>query len=129
MDLVDDVYLVLPDLWGDPNLIDQAADIVHRVVGCRIEFKNVEGIILVFPLLAVLVYPLGQNPGTGGLADSPGATEQQGLCQMIVFNGTEQGVGYGLLSHHILKGLWAVFPGGYYEWFQYGKIDFIQLQI
>ena len=41
VNLVDDVYLVLADLWRDAYLVNQGTDIVHRVVRCSIEFVYV----------------------------------------------------------------------------------------
>src|SRR5690554_1694678 len=45
--LVDDVNAVLAHLWRDAHLIDKEADIVHRVIARRIQFVNIEGLVLV----------------------------------------------------------------------------------
>ncbi len=42
VNLVDDVDFVLPDLRRDPYLVDQIADVIHGVVGCRVELVDVE---------------------------------------------------------------------------------------
>ena len=42
VDLVDDVDLVLPNLRGNPHLVDQTADVFHRVVGRGVQLVDVE---------------------------------------------------------------------------------------
>ena len=41
MHLVDDVYPILPCRRGDVDLIDEVADVVDGVVGCRVELKDI----------------------------------------------------------------------------------------
>ena len=47
MYLIDDVDLVNAHLRGNPNLVDQTPDIIHRIVGSAVEFIDVEGSIFI----------------------------------------------------------------------------------
>ena len=109
MDLINNINLVLACLRGNAYLIYQTSDIVHRVVGSRIKFKNIEGKILIFPFRPILVDLFGQNTGTGGFAHTSWTAEQQGLGQMVVLDGIEQGIGNGRLAHNILECLGSIF--------------------
>ena len=47
MHLVDDVYPILPCRGGDVDLIDEVANVVDGVVGCRVELKDIVRPLLV----------------------------------------------------------------------------------
>ena len=100
VDLVDDVDFVLSDLWWDPHLVDQAADVFHRVVGGSVQLVDVErGVVvegaarLTFVAgLKVLgrveaVDGLSHDTGAGGLAHTARTAKQEGLCQSVVADG------------------------------------------
>ena len=63
--LIDDIHFVLPGLWRDTNLVNQAPDIVYRVIGSRIEFKHIKSKIFGRVIIAFLVYFTGQYSGAG----------------------------------------------------------------
>ena len=115
--LINDVDLVLSYLWRNTYLVYQVSNIIHRVIGSGIQFKDVEGKIFIGILIPVLVDLLGQDTGAGSFTYSPRTGKKQGLCQVIMFNGIEQRVGYSLLAHNVFEGLRAVFPCRYYKMF------------
>ena len=39
--LVDDIYLILTNLWRDTHLLHQLANVIHRVIRSSIEFVNI----------------------------------------------------------------------------------------
>ena len=41
VDLVDYEYRVATLLWDDAHLLDEVADVIHRVVRCRIELVDI----------------------------------------------------------------------------------------
>ena len=41
MHLVDDICLILTNLWRDAYLLHQLANVIHRVIGSSIEFVNI----------------------------------------------------------------------------------------
>jgi hypothetical protein len=86
--LIDDIYLIFSYLGRDPDLVDQVAYIVNGVVGSGIQFVYVEGsrtverntgLAFVARLYTVpgieTVDRLGQDAGTGGLANTPGTAK------------------------------------------------------
>ena len=56
--LVDDVDLESAYLRGEAHLINQLADVVHRLIGGRIQLKNIKAVILIGPGV-YLVDPAG----------------------------------------------------------------------
>ena len=42
MNLIDDIDFVFPHLRGNPNLVNQVADVVNAVVRGSIELMNIE---------------------------------------------------------------------------------------
>ena len=73
--LVDDVHFVFARLWRNTHLIYKASDIIHRIIGSRIELKNIEGEILILPFGTILVYFFGQDSGTSCFTNAPWATK------------------------------------------------------
>lgn len=118
VDLIDDEDPVFSHLRSDPYLFYQAANIIYRIVGGRIELQNVE---LIIPLLrarfsgilGLIVDHPGQDPGAGGFPYSAGAGKKKGLSEVIIFNGFQQGLGDMLLPHYFVKLLGTVLPGRY----------------
>src|SRR5690606_15483994 len=118
MYLIDNIYFVLPYLWWDPDLGSEFPDIVYRVVGRGIQFKNVECKILVIGCSRTLVDLFCQDTGTSSFAYPSRTREQQGLRQMIIFNGVGQCIGNSLLPNDILECLGPIFSSRYYKGFQ-----------
>lgn len=97
VNLVDDIDLVLADLRWDAHLVNQAADVVNRVVGGSVEFVDVErGVVVegaarlafvagfeVFGRVET-VDGLGHDTGTGGLAHATRTAKQEGLRQGVI---------------------------------------------
>ena len=109
-------------LRGKAHLIDQVADVVHRVVTGRIQFKDVKAEILVSRCFTVFgIDHFGQDAGAGGFTHPPWSGEEQGLGQVILANGIEQGVRHVLLTNYLIKGLGAIFPCRDDEIFHRGK--------
>ena len=124
MNLVNDVDLILSDLWGDSHLIDQTTDVFNGVVGSSVQFVDVErGVVvegaarLAFVAgLHVLsriqaVDGLGHDAGAGGLAHASWAAKQKGLRQSVVADGVLQCVGDGALTHNSVEGHRPIFSG------------------
>jgi hypothetical protein len=98
-------------------LIDQISDIINRIVGSGIQFKNIKGKILAFLFGAIRIYFFGKNSGTGCFSYATRASEKQGLSEVIVLDGVLQSIGNSLLPNNVLKNDGAVFAGRYYEVF------------
>ena len=119
--LVDDEHLVATRLGRNLYLLDEFADVLHGVVGGRIEFVDVERTPLVegaarLALIARLALCIGmrtvdglrKNAGTGGLAYTTGTAEEVGMRQLVGPDGIEQGSGQDTLTHHRVEGGRAV---------------------
>ena len=124
MHLVDDIHLVFSNLGRDPHLVDQVADIIHRIVGCGIELMDIKRCGAVerqarFALIAGLhlvdrveaVDRLGQDTGAGGLANPPRAAKKERLGQLVVPDRVLQCRGDRVLPDYRVERRWPVFPG------------------
>ena len=116
MHLVDDVDFVLAGLGGVAHLLHQRADILHRVVGRRVQLMHVERSVFLeghagragATSLGVrtqvgAVYRLGQDAGTSGFTHPARATKQERLGQVLALNGILQRGSDVLLPHHTTK--------------------------
>ena len=123
VNLVDDVHLVLPDLRGDAYLLHQVADVVNRVVRCRVELVDVERSVVVertarlafvagFHVLSGVeaVDGLGHDACASGLSYTSGSAEEVGLGERMVADGVLQRRGDRLLAYHRVKSRGPVFP-------------------
>lgn len=135
VDLVDDIHLVVADLRWDAHLVNEAADVVNRVVGCGIEFVDVERGVVVegaarFAFVAGFkvfgwmqaVDGLGHDAGASGLAHASRTAKQKGLGQSVVADGVFQGRCDGLLTHHGVKSRWSILSCRYDEVFHFSQI-------
>jgi len=124
MNFIDDVHLVLAQLRGNAYLVDQGPDAVYRIIGGSVQFKDVEGTLVVetetgFTGIAGLslwsrvqtIDGFGKNSGTGGFANASGTAKQVGVRQLVVFDRVFQRGCEGGLPDHRLKGVGAVFAG------------------
>ena len=121
MNLIDDEERILAYLRHDAHLLDQSADVVHRVVRCGIELVDVERASLVegaarFALVAGLravgiqaVDCLGEDTRTGGLTHAARPAEEVGVRQLTTLDGVFQRRGDALLSHYRFECRGAVF--------------------
>ena len=93
--LVDDVDAVAAYLRRDAHLIDQVADVVHRVVRRGVELVDVERAVFVegfarFAFVARFgicgrveaVDRFGEDTRAGGLAHAARSAEEVGVCQL-----------------------------------------------
>ena len=93
--LVDDEHLVASHLRRNTRLLHQRLDVLHRVVRCSIQLKDVQRALLVEGLAAfalaagftvgtgmLAVDGLSKNTGTSGLSYTTRATEQISMCQL-----------------------------------------------
>ena len=115
MHLVDNIDLILTNLWRNPNLIDQVPDIIHRIIRGSIKFEDIECKILVFHFIAVLIDLFGQYSRAGRLTYTSGSCKQQCLRQMIIGDSIVKCTGDGALTHHIFEVGRSVFSGRYNE--------------
>ena len=126
VNLVDDIYLIFPDLRRDAYLVYQGTDVLHRVVRSGIQFVDVVRALLVecqarFALVACLsigfrrkaIDGFGKNTGTSGLAHTARTAEQVGMSQLAGGDSIFQGSGQGALSYHRIEGRGTVFTGRY----------------
>src|SRR5690348_11512454 len=122
MNLVNDINLEFSELRGKAHLLNQSADIIHRVVGSGIQFVNVQGSSFIegstgFTLSASFyifclietVDGLGEDTRASGFTYTSGTAKQECLSQMVVFDGVFQRIGNRSLPHYRIKGLRAVF--------------------
>ena len=91
MDLVDDEYRVAAHLRDDAHLLDQRADVLHRVVRRGVQLVDVQRAALVeraarFALVARFgavgaqaVDGLCEDAGAGGLSHAAGTAEEVGM--------------------------------------------------
>lgn len=115
VNLVDDVHLVFSKLGRVAHLIDQIADVVHRVVGGGVEFVDVQGVGVFRSALLETVDHAGYDTRTGGFSHSPWPAKQHGLRQLLTFNGVLERCGDVLLTHHLFKPLRSVLSRRYYK--------------
>src|SRR5210317_48432 len=111
MHLINNIYFVLTYLWWNSNLINQVAYIVHMIVGCRVEFKNVKGKITLFGLPFLCINDLCKNSCTSGFTYATGASEQKGLGQLVLCDLMHQGFSHVRLPHDFFESIWPIFPG------------------
>lgn len=126
MDLIYYIYAVGTDLRWDSYLLGQCPYIIHRIVGCRIQFMYAVGTIFIKGLarftlvtsLSMLRYietinGLGEYPRTSGLTYPPRSAEQICMSQMVIYYGVLQGSGDGWLTNNIIESGGSVFSGRY----------------
>ena len=107
--LVDDVHLVFALLRRDANLIHDAADVLHLVVGGRVKLKHVERHRLVLHVKPI--DGTGKNPRRRGLPHPARPAEQIGLCNLPRRNALLQRLRDARLPHHGIPGLGPIFAG------------------
>ncbi|CAI8409997.1 MAG: Uncharacterised protein [Cryomorphaceae bacterium] len=81
--LINNVHLEFPGLRRKTYLVNQATDVIYRVVRSGIQFKDVQRQFL-FAQLGTRIDYFGENARTRGLTYTARTTEQQGLRQMVV---------------------------------------------
>src|SRR5690606_17603228 len=99
VNFVDDVDLVLAVLRRVPHLVDQVADVVHRIVGCGVQFEDVQRIE--FRLIFEAVDQPCDDPRAGGFAHAAGTAKEECLRQLVVVDGIFQRGGDVLLTYHL----------------------------
>ena len=123
VNLVDDEHLVLADLRRNPHLLDEHADVLHRVVRSRVKLVDVVRASLVerlarLALAARLPVRLGieavdglrEDAGTGRLAHATRTAEQIRMRQPSALDGILQRHRQRTLSHHRVERHRAVLP-------------------
>ena len=105
--LVDDVHLVFALLRRDPDLVHNAADVLHLVVGGRVKLKHVERHRLL--LTVKPIDGLGEDARRGGLPHPTRTAEKVGLSDLARGDALLQGLGDAGLPHHRVPGLGTVF--------------------
>src|SRR5258707_9046474 len=91
--LIDDIYIAFPWLRGESHLLYQGPDIVNRVIAGGVQFVDVEGGAVVegyagrtgvtglaFRADVLAIDGLGQDTGTGGLANATRTAKQESMC-------------------------------------------------
>ena len=126
MYLIDNIHLILTDLWRNPHLLYQLADIIYRIIGRGIQFMNVIGTLFIeshtrltcITSLSILsrshtVDSLGKDTCTRGFSYSTRPAKQIGMRQFLRGNGILQCRSQCPLAHHRLKGRRTIFTGRY----------------
>lgn len=124
VDLVDDEHLVLSHLRRDAYLLNEVADIVHRVVAGSIQLMDavrtslVEGAArltlvagLAIGVKVLAVDRLGKDAGTCCLAYATRAAEQISMRQLVIPDRILQGGGQTFLTYHRVESHRTVFSG------------------
>ena len=122
--LVDDEHLVPSHLRRYAHLVDEAADVLHRVVAGGIQLVDVERAALVegtarLALVASLalgrqvlaVDGLGKDACARGLSHATRTAEQVCMRQLVLADGVLQRGGQSLLANHRVERRRTVFPG------------------
>jgi hypothetical protein len=89
MNLIDYIYAVFPNLGEYSHLINQAPDVIHRLIGCSIQFVDVVGTRFIegfarFTLFTGFdafrqvktVKGFRKDPGAGGFTYTPRTAEK-----------------------------------------------------
>jgi hypothetical protein len=84
VDLVYNIDFELTELRRVAHLIDQAADILHRVVGGGIQFENIERVGLGLFLKAV--DEPGHNAGAGSFTYTPRGPQNSRACASLLLS-------------------------------------------
>ena len=124
VNLVNNENLVLAYLRRDARLLHQRLDVLHAIVGCSIELKDVKRALFVERLtaftlstsLTVLrgrhtVDGLRKDACTGGLTHTAWSAEEVSMSQFSALHGIFQRGSQCLLSHHRIEGDRAIFTG------------------
>ena len=124
--LVDDIDAVTPDLRRNAHLIDQRANVVHRIVRGSIEFVYVERALLVesaarFALVAGFavggwvraVDSFGKNACAGGFAHATRTAKEVSVRQMVGSDGIFERRGECLLPYYRLECCGTIFARRY----------------
>ena len=112
----------------DKILLNQVADIVHRVIRRSVELVDGEAASLVEALARLTlatsvalgswveaVDGLGEDARAGGFAHTPWAAEEIGVCEFLPCDGVFEGCGDVALAHNRFEGLRAVFASRDYK--------------
>src|ERR1043165_3170964 len=102
--LIDDGYLIATLLRCKAYTVYEFPDIIHRVIGGGIQFKDVERGILIegaagrtfaaslnIGCQILAINGSGENTRTGGLSYAPGTAKQEGMCKVLSANGILEG--------------------------------------
>src|SRR5690606_2484731 len=111
MHLINNINLVFSNLRRDSNLINQIANIVNGIVGCGIQFENVESEIFAFLFIPVRIYFFGKNSCTGCFSNATWSLEKHSMGKMFVFYGVFKSIGNCLLPNNVFKNGGAVLSG------------------
>ena len=87
MHLINNIHLVFTNLRRDANLIDQIPDIIYRIIGSCIQFKNIESKIFIRSMGIILIDHFCKNTGASSFSYSAWTCKQQSLGQVIMLNG------------------------------------------
>ena len=122
MNLIDDIHLVFTHLRRDSYLVDQMTDILHRIITRGIQFKDIEGVILVWIAPILGVNHFGQNPSASCLSNAPRTRKQKGLSQFIVVDFMHQRLSHLVLTDHIFERGWTILSSRNNKLIHYCKV-------
>ena len=124
VNLINDKHLVLANLRRDARLLHQRLDVLHAIVGCSIELKDVKRALFVECLTAFTlstsltilrgrhtVDGLRKDACTGSLTHTAWSAEEVGMSQLSALHGILQRGCQRLLSYHCVEGDRAIFTG------------------
>jgi hypothetical protein len=106
VNLVNDVDFELAKLRGIANLVDKVTNVIYRVVGSGVQFKNIQGIAVLF---FKAIDQSGYDARTSGFAYTTGTAKQKGLRKFIGVDGIFERGGNVFLSHYFIKACGSVF--------------------
>ena len=121
---VDDIDLVFPHLRRDTYLLDQRANVIDRIVRCRVQLMDIQRPLLVkrparLARIACLargrqihaVDCLGKDTRARCLSHPARAAEQISMCQLIAQDSIPQRSGQRFLPDHAVERRRTVFSG------------------
>ena len=125
MDLVDDVDLVAAPRRCVLHGFEQFAHVVHAGARGGVDLDHVDESALVHVHATaafatglrghtrLTVQALGQDAGDGGLANTAGAGEQEGVVQSFLVDAVDQGTGYVFLADQLVERAGTPLAGEY----------------
>ena len=126
MHLVDNKDLIFSDWRWNTHLVDQGTDVVNRVIGGCIEFRDIIRTLLVeclagfafvtgFPVGSRIqtIDRLGKDTGARSLTHSTGTAKEIGMSQLVTLYCIFECSCQGLLAYHTTKSRRTVFPCRY----------------
>ncbi len=107
--LINDINLVVALLRRYTHLVNNGTDVLDLVVRGRIQFKHIEGIIILLVGIESIDGP-SKDSRRSGLSHTAWPTKEVSLGNLVLVNGLLQRLRDAVLSHHRIPVLRSVLP-------------------